>query len=93
MVKRAPVTSSCDVCAEAERVDALAQAVAVWTHLVETMTRLCLDERPEVRHAAVVALQRILLAADPFEFAATYWFLRFEKGILPLIANLFISLD
>jgi len=66
----------------------LEQVVTVWTHLVETMTKLCVDPRPDVRSAAVVALQRILLAGDAFDFAPTYWFLRFEKGLLPLLKDL-----
>mmetsp|Transcript_37601 Transcript_37601/g.72072 ORF Transcript_37601/g.72072 Transcript_37601/m.72072 type:complete len:1470 (+) Transcript_37601:478-4887(+) len=60
----------------------------LYMRLVDSLARLSLEPRPEVRNHAVVALQRVLLAGDTLDLPAERWHAAFGSLVLPLLSEL-----
>lgn len=60
------------------------ELLVLWRELVMALRRAALDERAEVRDAAVTALQRVLLSTDALSPAPDLWLGVFLDVLLPL---------
>ncbi|XP_010528362.1 PREDICTED: ARF guanine-nucleotide exchange factor GNL1-like [Tarenaya hassleriana] len=57
----------------------------MWIRLVNSLKRVCLDQRDEIRNHTISMLQRSVAGADGFPLPTNLWFQCFDSVIFPLL--------
>ncbi|XP_010552770.1 PREDICTED: ARF guanine-nucleotide exchange factor GNL1 [Tarenaya hassleriana] len=60
----------------------------MWIRLVNSLKRVCLDQRDEVRNHSILMVQRSVAGADGFPLPPDLWFRCFDSVIFPLLDEL-----
>jgi brefeldin A-resistance guanine nucleotide exchange factor 1 len=61
---------------------------SLWATLLEALTKLAVEARADVRDHALLALQRVLLAAEGMTLDAATLVAAFDARVLPVVAEL-----